>query len=217
MIFPDWNLARTIPYDVLVGLITEQYKIYGGVIRWAAGTENAGQIVRHLIPVASTNLLNIIPGLDFIPGIIANFQINELKNIELANKYQLIQLSKQIYSQVQTTYQILQIATGTAVLSGLGLAVSMIGFAAMNKKLNTIDNRLKEIQKDVQTINHFLASTERGKLQAALSELLKIDSNTASQHRHTMLHNSRNTLAAINMRYREVLSEARYYRNSNGK
>lgn len=208
MILPGWILSRTIPSDVLVGLITGQYKIYGGVIRWVAGTPKAGQIVRHLIPVGGTNLLNPIPGLNFIPGIIANIQLNELKNIALDNKYQLMQLSGQIFSLSQTTQQILQIATGTAILSGLGLAVSTIGFVAINNKLNTIDNRLKEIQKDVQAIRSFLESRERAELYSALSELLKIDAKTAANHRHTMLHNSRNTLARINMRYREVLSEA---------
>ncbi|VEP15310.1 hypothetical protein H1P_3240012 [Hyella patelloides LEGE 07179] len=35
--------------------------------------------------------------------------------------------------------------------------------------------------------------------------MLKIDTKTASEHRHTILHNSRNTLGEINMRYRELL------------
>lgn len=206
--FPGWIVARGIPFEVLAGLITGLYKSYGGVIRWAPGTQYAGQIVRHLIPVGGMNVLNAIPGLNFIPGIIANIQLNELKDITRYNTYQLMQLSGQISSLSQTTQQILQIATGTAVLSGLGLAVSSIGFIAINNKLNTIDNRLKEIQKDVQSIKYFLESSERAKLYSALSELLKIDAKTAPQNRHTMLHNSRNILAEINMRYREVLSEA---------
>jgi hypothetical protein len=119
-----------------------------------------------------------------------------------------MQLSGQIFNLSQSTQQILQIATGTAVLSGLGLLVSSIGFVAINNKLNTIDGRLKEIQKDVQAIKYFLESSERAKLFAALNALLKIDIRTASEHRHTILHTSRNTLAEINMRYRELLLEA---------
>jgi hypothetical protein len=49
MVFPGWEVARVIPPDVIMGLWTGQYKLYGGVIRWAAGTDNAGQIVRHLL------------------------------------------------------------------------------------------------------------------------------------------------------------------------
>ena len=204
---PGWTVARTIPFDTLAGLITGQYKLYGGVIRHAAGTPHAGQIVRHLIP-ATLSPLNAIPGLNFIPGIVANAQLHEIKNITKFNTHQLMQMSGQISALSQTTQQVLQIATGTAFLSGLGLTVSCIGFASINKKLNTIDSRLKNVQKDVRAIKYFIESSERAKLRAALNALLKIDAKTAIEHRHTILHNSRNTLAEINMRYRELLFEA---------
>jgi len=32
------------------GLMMGRYKLHGGVIRWAAGAPNAGQIVKHLLP-----------------------------------------------------------------------------------------------------------------------------------------------------------------------
>ena len=208
MVFPGWTVTRMIPFDTIAGLLTGQYKIYGGVIRWAAGTENAGQIVRHLIPVAS-NALSFIPGLNFIPGIITDFKLEELKQMSQYNTHQLLQLSGQITSLSEITGLVCKITTGTALLSGLGLTVSCLGFAALNNKLNTIDSRLKDIQKDVQAIKYFLESSERARLYAALNALLKIDANTASEHRHTILHNSRNTLAEINMRYRELLSEAK--------
>lgn len=207
MVFPGWTIARAIPHETLIGLATGQYKLYGGVVRWAAGTAQAGQIVRHLIP-AGLNPLSIIPGLDFIPGIVANVQLNQLKSMTQFNTYQLMQISGQIASLSQSTEQILQLATGTAMLSGLGLAVSAIGFAQINHKLNTIDSKLKQVQKDVQAIKYFLESSERAKLFAALNALLKVDKNTAAEHRHTILHHSRNTLGEINMRYRELLSEA---------
>ena len=47
------SVARGIPAEVVSGLITGMYRLDGGVIRWAANTENAGQIIRHLIPIAS--------------------------------------------------------------------------------------------------------------------------------------------------------------------
>lgn len=207
MVFPGWTVSRMIPHDTIFGLLTGQYKIYGGVIRWAAGTANAGQIVRHLLPVSSS-LLSVIPGLDFIPGIISNLKLEQLKEMSQYNTHQLLQLSGQVTSVSETTGLIFKIATGTALLSGLGLTVSSIGFAALNKKLNTIDSRLKDIQKDVQAIKYFLESSERARLCAALNALLKIDANTATEHRHTILHSSGRTLAEINMRYRELLSEA---------
>lgn len=208
MVFPGWTVVNAIPYDVISGLMTGQYQMYGGVIRWAAGTVNAGQIVRHLIP-AALNPLSVIPGLDFIPGIIANFQLNQLKEMTQFNTHQLFQISGQINSLSEVTQQVLQMATGTAVLSGLGLAVSSISFAVLNSKLNAIDGRLQEIQKDVKDIKNFLESTERAKLLSALNNLLKININTPLEHRHTILHNCRQTLGEINMRYRGLLSEAK--------
>lgn len=204
---PGWTVARAIPTEILVGLVAGQYKLYGGVIRWAAGTGQGGQIVRHLIPISS-DLFGAIPGLSFVPGIIANVQLHDLQKLTEANTQQLLQLSGQISVLSQSTQQILQMATGAAVFSGLGLAVSSIGFLAMNHKLSKIDSRLKEIQQEVQAIKSFLESSERAKLFAALNALLKIDERTDSAHRHTILHQSRNVLAEIHMRYRELLAES---------
>lgn len=204
---PAWTIARAIPFELLLGLAAGQYQLYGGVIRGAAGTPFAGQIVRHLIPApTSSSLFSVIPGLDFIPGLIANIQLHELKNITQFNTQQLMQISGQMSVLAQSTQQIFQIATGTAILSGLGLVVSAIGFTAINNKLGKIDGQLKQIQKDVQAIKHFLESSERARLSAALNSLLKIDARTASEHHQAILHYARNTLAEINMRYRELLS-----------
>ena len=209
MVFPGWIVERAIPYETLIGLATGKYTLHGGVIRWAAGTAKGGQIIRHLIIPVGTNLSNVVPGLGFIPGIIANMQLNELKGITQFNTYQLMQISGQISSFSQITQNILQLATGTAILSGLGLAVSSIGFIAINKKLGAIDSKLKEVQKDVKDIKTFLESTERAKLYAAISNLLKMDSKFESDHRNAILLQSRQTIGAINMRYRELLSESK--------
>ncbi|NEP84075.1 MAG: hypothetical protein F6K17_22355 [Okeania sp. SIO3C4] len=47
MVIPGWTVVREIPPEVQTGLISGKYQLYGGVIRWASGTKNAGQIVRH--------------------------------------------------------------------------------------------------------------------------------------------------------------------------
>lgn len=206
MVFPGWEVTRMIPSDVWMGLATGQYKLYGGVIRWAAGTEHAGQIVRHLLP-ATSQVLNFVPGLNFIPGIVNSMQMADLKDAVQHNSALITQLSTQVGALSQTTQQVLQIATGTAVLSGLGLAVSSVGFVALNNKLNKIDDKLKSIQKDIQDIQHFLASHERAQLAAALSNLMKLD-KTPAEHRDAILLASRNTFSVINLRYRDLLSNA---------
>lgn len=206
MFFPGWEVARMIPPDVAMGLFTGQYKLYGGVIRWAAGTEHAGQIVRHLLP-AGSQVLNFVPGLNFIPGIVNSWQMADLKNAVQGNTVLLTQLTSQVGTLSQTTQQVLQVATGTAVLSGLSLAVSSVGFIAINNKLNKIDDKLKSIQKDIQDIQHFLASSERAQLFAALNALMKLD-KTPAAHRDAILLNARQTFSEINLRYRELLFNA---------
>lgn len=201
---PGWTVARAIPHETLLGLLGGDYVLSGGVIRWAKGTANAGQIIRHLIP-NGLNPLGFVPGLDLVSGFLTNAQLGEIKKIAVQNSAQLMQLSQQSGLLVRSTQQLLQIATGTAVLSGLGLAVSAISFVVIGKKLNTIDGKLKEIQKDVKDIKYFLESSERASLFSALSSLLKISAKTLPEHRHTILHNVRDKLSVINMRYKELL------------
>lgn len=188
-IFPGWTVTRAISPDVWAGLVTGQFTLHGGVIRYAAGTAQAGQIVRHLIP-ASTNLnpLNAIPA--------------------LFNTYQLQQVSTQVKSVTAATQQVLQLATGTAVVSGFTLAISLLGFSALNKSLNSIEGRLKRIEKTVRDIHNFLQLTENARLRVAIKDLLNIEYVADAQHRHTILHNSRVTLAELHEKYKELLGQA---------
>jgi hypothetical protein len=182
---PGLIVERAIPSDVWGGLMMGRYKLHGGVIRWAAGTPNAGQIVRHLLPVSSaSNITNYF------------------------NVYQLQQLSGQVGNLTQATQHVLQVATGTMILSGLNLAVSAIGFAFLNQKLSKLETRLTEIQTTVYEIRALLERSERAELRAALRDLLKINDSTSHENRHTLLHNTRLSLARINERYRELLAGA---------
>jgi hypothetical protein len=215
MVIPGWTVVRAIPSEVIMGLITGKYKDYGGVIRWAAGTEDAGQIVRHLVPSSFNPLSSAVPGLNLISGIFANVQLEQVKaatrqiqEIAQFNTYQLFQLSGQVNSLSQMTQQLLQMATGTAILSGFNLAVSCVGFAVIYNRLNAIDNRLQEIQKDVKEIKSFLETSERAELFSAIKQLLKASDNIPVEHRNAILHDSRKTLAKINMRYQELLSHS---------
>jgi hypothetical protein len=205
MIFPGWSVTQGIPYETMVGLVTGQYKLYGGVIRWAAGTANAGQIIKHLIPIASAPA-SLIPGLNFIPGLIANVQLEQVKHATQFNTQQLLQLAGSLQKTEYITRQVLNYTIGGTVLSGLGLAATALSFMVLNQKLDAIDAGLKTIQADVQQIKTFLESTERARLFSALSQLIKIDHTTPIEHRHTILHQAHQTFSEINMRYRELLS-----------
>jgi tetratricopeptide (TPR) repeat protein len=193
--FMRLNVTRTIPQEIITGLMMGQYSLHGGVIRWAANTEYAGQIVRHLIPVAQQTIGASL----FAPvaGILGT-----------VNTYQLHQLSGQMKELAATTQQVLQIANANMMLSGLNLAVTAVGFAILNEKLKTLEGKLNEIQKEVKSIRTLLELEERSKLAAALRDLLNIVHVKNTDHRHTLLFNSKNILAPISLKYKELLAEA---------
>lgn len=53
-------VSRAIPKATLAGQATGRYALHGGVVRWAAGTAHAGQIVAHL-PVSACGKLKGAP------------------------------------------------------------------------------------------------------------------------------------------------------------
>ena len=189
------SVARGIPTEVVSGLITGMYRLDGGVIRWAANTENAGQIIRHLIPIASsigpTSLLSPISGV-----------------IGAVNTYQLHGISNQIRTLTETTQQVLEIANTSMVFSGLNLAVTAVGFYVLNEKLKNLEGKLNEIQSEVKAIRTLLELDERARLGSALRDLLNITHVKNIEHRNTLLFNSKNVLAPISLKYKELLSNA---------
>ena len=189
------TVARAIPLEVLTGLAMGQYKLYGGVIRWAPGTEFAGQIVRHLLPVAAQTIG--APLFAPISGVLG-----------AVNTYQLHKISGQVNALAAATQQVLQIATGTMVLSGLNLAVTAVGFAVLNEKLKSLEGKLNEIQKEVKAIRALLELEERARLAAALRDLLNVVDVKNIEHRNIMLFNAKNILAPISLKYKELLASA---------
>ncbi|QLE59902.1 hypothetical protein [Nostoc sp. TCL26-01] len=114
--------------DIIKGLLDGSMKRYGSVIRWAAGTENAGQIVRHLVEA---------------PGV-TNTVISGAKVIgEGVNYYKLLGIEKTLSSVMGLS----QVAAGASVLN---LGVSILGFAYMGYKLHQIQKQLGHIQQSME-------------------------------------------------------------------
>jgi len=189
------TVSRSIPQQVIIGLLTGQYKIYGGVIRWATGTKNAGQIVRHLLPITGQSVgLPILSPVSNILGAV--------------NTYQLHKLSGQVNNLTSGVQQLFQIANGTMALSGLNLVVSSVGFTVLNEKLKVLEGQLNEIQKDVKAIRTLLELEERSRLGSALKDLLSISEIKNIDHRHTMLFNAKNIFGPVSLKYKELLASA---------
>jgi hypothetical protein len=182
------TVARQIPPKVITGLLRRQYTLDGGVIRWAAGTQHAGQIVQHLVPVVGQSAEDIL----FAPVSGA---------LEAANFYQLSQFSV-------ATQQVLRVATTMMALSGLNLAVGAVGFGVLGQKLKRLEGRLSELQEEVRSIRELLELEERAKLGAALRDLqLAMQSRRQGNHKQ-FLFNAKNVLAPINLKYRELWAKA---------
>ena len=94
------------------------------------------------------------------------------------------------------------------VLSGLNLAVTAVGFYVLNEKLKNLEGKLNEIQSEVKAIRTLLELDERARLGSALRDLLNITHVKNIEHRNTLLFNSKNILAPISLKYKELLSNA---------
>ncbi len=178
-----FTLTRTIPDNVLMGIMSGAYRVYGGVVR-----NNSGQIIAHLANTAIP--INLATSLPIVNSVISGLNTVQLSRIG-ANVSQLLTLAK-----------------GTMVLSGLTLGVSAAGFLFLNHKLKKVDARLKEISKDVKKIREFLELQERARLSTALKTLRSIDEGVDIGVREKLLVNAKQTLSEIHEKYRELLIEA---------
>jgi hypothetical protein len=122
--------------EIIKGLLDGSMKRYGSVIRWAAGTENAGQIVRHLAeaPGLTRNLIDagFSPILGGVNVIGHGLTYHKLLGIE---------------KTLSATMGLTQLAAGASVLS---LGVSIAGFAYMGYKLHQIQTSLSHLQQSME-------------------------------------------------------------------
>ena len=122
--------------EIIKALLNGSMKRYGSVIRWAAGTENAGQIVRHLAETPGlTSKLMSVPFSPILGGI-------DVIGHGLTY-HKLIGIERSLSSVMGLT----QIAAGASVLN---LGVSIAGFAYMGYKLHQIQKSLSHIQQSME-------------------------------------------------------------------
>ena len=174
MIGDLFSVERALPEGVLYGLLSGQYSLHGGVIRDAGG-----QIIRHLIPAAES-ALNPFGFIDSLPGLFNTYQLHNL---------------------TMMTEQLLAISTATMAMSGLGLAVSTLGFATLHGSLNRVEKTLKDMDQKLDWIKNFLDSERRARFLSALQDL---DHLTADTHRREhILLSSREKFGEIAFHYLE--------------
>jgi len=126
--------------EIIHGLLDGSMTRYGSVIRWSAGTEKAGQVVRHL--AETPGLTKKLTDMSFSPLIGGIDMIDGYSN--------LIGIEKTLSSVMGLT----QIAAGASVLN---LGFSIAGFAYMGFKLHQIQDSLNHLQNRLDIISGQLA------------------------------------------------------------
>lgn len=130
-------LLRSLPDipEVLAKLKSGEYRLWGGVVRHAAGTKKGGQIVGHLL----------------VPGDSSQAQ-ESLQKLQATLEKGLGSLQGGI-DHLQQNINVLQgLQVANLALSGLNLAVTAAGFVIVCKKLNNISNQ-------IQAQSHKIAKT----------------------------------------------------------
>ncbi|WLT37785.1 hypothetical protein NON20_19050 [Synechocystis sp. B12] len=126
--------------EIIKGLASGDMVRYGSVIRHAAGTQNAGQIIKHLseAPGISSSLMSMPVNSAVGIGGLATTLTGQAITIHKLHNIQ------------QTLSQVLgltQIAAGASVLN---LGVSVAGFAYMAYKLHQMQKSINLLQQTVQ-------------------------------------------------------------------
>lgn len=162
-------VQRSIPTDVLAGLATGQFSLHGGVIR-----DSAGRIVRHLVSAAPGTALNPFGMLNAVPSLVNVYQLNQLTNM---------------------TQALLQISQTTMLLSGLNLAISVVGFSALYAGLRRVDKHIAALDQKVDWIKAFLSNAQRASFLYAIEQLDQLEKVAVpAASRHQILHSAHATL-----------------------
>lgn len=144
------TVSRQIPFEHLGGVLSGAYTAHGGVLRNAGG-----QIVAHLVSGGPASALtSLVPGLNTLSSLGANVQ--------------LYSLGRDVAAIQSTLTDVLNVATAGAVLSGLGLVTSIVGFAFLNRRMGAMEKRLTVLLDDVKDIKQTLIYQELANLRSAV-------------------------------------------------
>jgi len=126
--------------EIIQGLISGDMVRYGSVIRYAAGTQNAGQIIKHLSEA---------PGIGSAMTMMPTSPVIGAAGMASTLVGQGITIQK-LHNIQQSLSQVLgltQIAAGASVLN---LGVSVVGFAYMAYKLHQMQKSITVLQQTVE-------------------------------------------------------------------
>jgi hypothetical protein len=140
-------VIRQIPNEAMPYILSDQMRVYGGVVRWAPGTPKAGEIAYHLLPIQNGSVLPPFPPPD---------------TIKIGPK------SYKQFGPNLTSSELIKFSKSTMYLSGLNLAVTAVAFAAINQRFNIMEKKLAEIANAIKDVQEFLEQKSLSELKAAI-------------------------------------------------
>ena len=177
------SVTRTIPLEMLPGLVSGAYSLHGGVIR-----NGTGQIVAHLTAGSVSSLASLVPGVNVLSSAISSAQ--------------LYTLSKDVQALQAAVSSVLNVASAGAVLSGVGLVVSISGFAYLR-------NRIEQVEKLIFEIKDLIEIRYLADLKSALSYLKGAEEGGASlENRRSLLLEAQKNFSTLSHLYGDLLPKA---------
>lgn len=178
-----WRVLTDSP-EILEGIRSGVYKIWGGVIRHATGSPEGGRIVGHLKFPSDQQA--------------AQQSIENLQGM-LSQGFESAQMAMGGLQQSMNMLQGLQVAN--LALSGLNFAVSVAGFAIVCSKLNKLS---AQVQAQSIKINQILEIVSEARDRALLSDEAQFRSHVLSAKQFSEegdTHQLKSLLPAITKEY----------------
>lgn len=180
-------VLRQIPIEAIPHILSGQMKVYGGVIRWVAGTPNAGEIAFHLLPIRDTSFMPPLTP----PDIIRIFMDWPNANTSSLFNSHLLKYSK-----------------STMYLSGLNLALTALVFTVLNQRFDLMEKKLSEIAIGIKEIQEFLEQKTLSELKAAMKTARLSERMENETTRQLLLSQAFHSLTAAAEFYADQLRKA---------
>lgn len=204
-------VAREIPASLLPGLISRAYSVHGGVIR-----DGVGRIVCHLVTGGATSTLaSLIPGAGLVGSVVNAGQIYAVgRDVKAVQKtvntvLDVTKANAALIQQVQESVgSVLSVSMANTALSGLGLVTSVAGFAYLSHRLNQVDAKLAQLEKQIKELRHLIQSQQKAQLHTAIDCLRQSELTTDDRLRHELLMQSKSNFTTLAHYYKELWSNA---------
>lgn len=187
----SYEVRRQIPPHLIRGIRNHELKIYGGVIRYAAGTPYGGRIAGHLIDLSPASEKGLpLPKLPRIVDYITRHQLTALN------------ASDDLISQ-----RLLGFVRHSRQASNINPTLSLLNVPTLVDMVRTIETYVGQLASGIREIQTVLNQQEQARLYAALDNMGTAEA-AAESLREKMLDDARYELKQLESIYTQRLEAA---------